>query len=111
MSLFKARDWWSAKVGSDEVFDQGSLCVACIDNKHPTHDKVIVGSLNGIVRIYDPKSHADDDKGQSMLLEMQLPQPILGLETGQFVSYVNHMPYRGGCKNDTMIILIIMIKI
>ncbi|XP_033097653.1 protein PTHB1-like [Anneissia japonica] len=86
MSLFKARDWWSAKVGSDEVFDQGSLCVACIDNKHPTHDKVIVGSLNGIVRIYDPKSHADDDKGQSMLLEMQLPQPILGLETGQFVS-------------------------
>ncbi|XP_071942795.1 protein PTHB1-like [Antedon mediterranea] len=87
MSLFKARDWWSTKIGSDEVFDQGSLCVSCVDNKHPNNDKLIVGSLNGIIRIFDPKPHnAEDGKGQDVLLEMQLPQPILGLESGLFVS-------------------------
>ena len=39
MSLFKARDWWGASVGSDEVFDQGSLCVANIDNNSTPYGK------------------------------------------------------------------------
>lgn len=33
MSLFKARDWWSATAGVDEAFDTGCLCVANILNK------------------------------------------------------------------------------
>ena len=33
MSLFKAREWWSTIVGSDEEFDSGCLCVANIDNQ------------------------------------------------------------------------------
>ena len=33
MSLFQAREWWSTWCGSaDEEFDQGSLCIANIDN-------------------------------------------------------------------------------
>ena len=34
MSLFKLRDWWSAKPNSEaeEEFDKGCLCVANVDN-------------------------------------------------------------------------------
>lgn len=32
MSLFKVRDWWSTKVGVEEEFDQGCLCVANVNN-------------------------------------------------------------------------------
>jgi len=32
MSLFKAREWWETRVGEAEEFDQGSLCIANIDN-------------------------------------------------------------------------------
>ena len=32
MSLFKARDWWSTVLGDKEEFDQGSLCLADVDN-------------------------------------------------------------------------------
>lgn len=33
MSLFTSREWWATKLGGDgEEFDQGSLCVANIDN-------------------------------------------------------------------------------
>lgn len=32
MSLFKARDWWSAALGKGEEFDQGCLCVGDVDN-------------------------------------------------------------------------------
>ena len=37
MSLFKAREWWHARVGQDEEFDVGSLCVASIDSD-PTRE-------------------------------------------------------------------------
>jgi Bardet-Biedl syndrome 9 protein len=32
MSLFSSRQWWQTRLGSDEEFDQGSICVANIDN-------------------------------------------------------------------------------
>ncbi len=35
MSLFKARDWWQTKLQSEvdvEEFDNGSMCIANIDN-------------------------------------------------------------------------------
>ena len=33
MSLFQAREWWTTWCGgADEEFDQGSLCIANIDN-------------------------------------------------------------------------------
>ena len=33
MSLFKAREWWHARVGQGEEFDVGSLCIANIDSE------------------------------------------------------------------------------
>ncbi|XP_033629589.1 protein PTHB1-like isoform X2 [Asterias rubens] len=87
MSLFKARDWWSHNIGSADAFDQGSLCVANIDNSPSQLDKVIVGGFNGILRIYQPKgSRGEANKAEEVLLETQLPQPILQVEAGRFVS-------------------------
>lgn len=37
MSLFKARDWWSATLGEGEEFDQGCLCVGDVDNSGTGH--------------------------------------------------------------------------
>ncbi|XP_054754048.2 protein PTHB1-like isoform X1 [Lytechinus pictus] len=87
MSLFKARDWWTTTVGSGEVFDQGSLAVAKIDGNSASHDKIVVGSLNGVLRIYQPQpSKGDNLKAEDVVLEAQLQQPILQVETGRFVS-------------------------
>lgn len=89
MSLFKVRDWWSTTCGPDEHFDQGSLCVANIDNHSNGIDKVIVGSQEGVLRIYGPNAVLQDDgtmcefKPDDMLLETQLMQPILQLEPGR----------------------------
>jgi hypothetical protein len=32
MSLFSTREWWDTRLGSNEEFHLGSLCVANIDN-------------------------------------------------------------------------------
>ena len=32
MSLFKAREWWTTKCGSEELFDYGLLAVGNVDN-------------------------------------------------------------------------------
>ena len=106
MSLFKARDWWSATAGVDEAFDTGCLCVANILNKsdsygeapfgmshsfdsyflHPKYvDKIIVGSFNGVLRIYSPIPPSFQP--EHLLIEAQLQDPILQLLAGKFVSY------------------------
>lgn len=42
MSLFKARDWWSAALGEGEEFDQGCLCVGDVDNSGTGHGQYVV---------------------------------------------------------------------
>ena len=42
MSLFKARDWWSAVLGEGEEFDQGCLCVGDVDNSGSGHGECVV---------------------------------------------------------------------
>jgi len=42
MSLFKARDWWSATLGEGEEFDQGCLCVGDVDNSGTGHGQLHV---------------------------------------------------------------------
>ncbi|XP_030226624.1 protein PTHB1 isoform X2 [Gadus morhua] len=90
MSLFKARDWWSATLGDGEEFDQGCLCVGDVDNSGAGHDKVVVGSYMGILRIFSPHSSTTGAGAQSQadqqLLEVQLQHPIIQVEVGKFVS-------------------------
>lgn len=48
MSLFKARDWWSAALGEGEEFDQGCLCVGDVDNSGTGHGECVTASLLGL---------------------------------------------------------------
>ncbi|KAF3692417.1 Protein PTHB1 Bardet-Biedl syndrome 9 protein -like protein [Channa argus] len=88
MSLFKARDWWSAVLGEGEEFDQGCLCVGDVDNSGTGHDKVVVGSYMGMLRIFSPHANKSSDGGpaDSQLLEVQLQNAIIQVEVGKFVS-------------------------
>ncbi|XP_068424934.1 protein PTHB1 isoform X2 [Clinocottus analis] len=89
MSLFKARDWWSAALGEGEEFDQGCLCVGDVDNSGTGHDKVVVGSYMGMLRIFSPHGDIKPSEGgpaEALLLEVQLQNAIVQVEVGKFVS-------------------------
>ncbi|KAM8967038.1 protein PTHB1 [Pelodytes ibericus] len=88
MSLFKARDWWSTTLGEKEEFDQGCLCVADIENSGSGHDKIIVGSYSGFLRIFSPHAlkAGEGVQAEDLLLEVQMRDPILQVEVGKFVS-------------------------
>uniref|UniRef100_A0A665SWN9 Bardet-Biedl syndrome 9 n=1 Tax=Echeneis naucrates TaxID=173247 RepID=A0A665SWN9_ECHNA len=88
MSLFKARDWWSAALGEGEEFDQGCLCVGDVDNSGTGHDKVVVGSYMGMLRIFSPHTNKSSEGGvaDAQLLEVQLQNAIIQVEVGKFVS-------------------------
>nr|XP_042897192.1 protein PTHB1 [Parasteatoda tepidariorum] len=88
MSLFKACDWWSTICGADEEFDRGSLAIANIDNSTEKSDKIITGSLSGILRIYIPQPIKQEDgsyssfRADDLLLEAQLKAPIIQVAAG-----------------------------
>ncbi|XP_065655590.1 protein PTHB1 isoform X2 [Hydra vulgaris] len=85
MSLFQAREWCSTCCGGiEEEFDQGGLCLANIDNNPNGYDKVIVGSLNGVIRIFTAEKGGF--KANNLMLETQLGYPIIQVEAGRFVS-------------------------
>ncbi|XP_034730323.1 protein PTHB1 isoform X1 [Etheostoma cragini] len=88
MSLFKARDWWSATLGEGEEFDQGCLCVGDVDNSGTEHDKVVVGSYMGMLRIFSPHAYKTSEGAlvEALLLEVQLQNAIIQVEVGKFVS-------------------------
>ncbi|XP_039771064.1 protein PTHB1 isoform X2 [Ornithorhynchus anatinus] len=88
MSLFKARDWWSTTLGDQEEFDQGCLCVADVDNSGSQHNKIIVGSYMGYLRVFSPHpvKTGEGAQAEDLLLEVYLQDPILQVEVGKFVS-------------------------
>ncbi|KAM9851598.1 protein PTHB1 [Aulostomus maculatus] len=90
MSLFKARDWWSTALGEGEEFDQGCMCIGDVDNSGSGHDKVVVGSYMGMLRIFSPHSNKPSEGGQgsaeAQLLEVQLQNAVIQVEVGKFVS-------------------------
>lgn len=55
MSLFKARDWWSAVLGEGEEFDQGCLCVGDVDNSGSGHGECVVWN-----KYTNTTKHTDD---------------------------------------------------
>ncbi|RUS77451.1 hypothetical protein EGW08_014789 [Elysia chlorotica] len=85
MSLFKTRDWWSTSVGEEEEFDHGCLCTANVDNDISGFDKVIIGSFQGILRIYKPDPSAGSGV-EDVMVEQAFKLPILQVEVGQFSS-------------------------
>lgn len=111
MSLFKAREYWSCQVGSDEQFDNGCLKVGSFTDESNSKsnricflffallklrdlfvvylDKIVVGSHSGILRIYNPSSSDPDSitshHATDLLLEKNLGMPIVQIEIGNFV--------------------------
>ena len=57
MSLFKSREWWSTNCGIDETFGDAHMCIAKYESAISGVVKqiIIVGSLEGYLRIYDPQ--------------------------------------------------------
>lgn len=89
MSLFKARECWLTQCGIDECFDGKTLLVTTLNTEY---DLIIIGSHSGILRIYQPsllksdKGHIDGYKPTDLLIEKQLPHPILQISKGRLVS-------------------------
>lgn len=90
MSLFKAREWWRTSCGQDENFDQASLCVSALGSSGNQNSMIIVGSHAGVVRVFCPSlpvaSEAPSYKASDLLIETNLPHPILQIHVGRFIS-------------------------
>ena len=97
MSLYKLKEWWSAS-HSSEQFADGALVVGNIDNAPEGTSKIVTGSLQGWLRIYDPqRARATGDSGV-LLLEAKVDAPIYELEIGKVVSNCNALVILHSCK-------------
>ncbi|XP_077522941.1 Bardet-Biedl syndrome 9 [Amblyomma americanum] len=92
MSLFKARDWWTATCGTDEAFDAACLCIGNATNDPSKSEQILVGSHAGVLRVFQPTCAQKEDgsfegfRPEHVLLEFQMTQAILQVLLGQFVS-------------------------
>lgn len=88
MSLFKSREWWNANCGIEETFGAFHMCIANYENTVNAAVKqiIIVGSLQGYLRIYDPKPSSSSETSclSGLQLETQLALPVLAVLSGQF---------------------------
>ncbi|CAN0492758.1 unnamed protein product [Scytosiphon promiscuus] len=83
MSLFRAREWWSTKLGESEEFDRGSMALGNVDNDPDGGVKIVTGSFQGVLRAHHPAKagfHVED-----LLLEEDLGAPILQVSIGRFI--------------------------
>ncbi|GBG31306.1 Rho guanine nucleotide exchange factor, putative [Hondaea fermentalgiana] len=90
-AMFSVRENWRCELGAseEEEFDSRAFCVGhfVCSGQDAQKDSVQVatGSLNGVLRVYEPrlaKYTAED-----LLLEVILDAPILQLACGRFVSH------------------------
>lgn len=82
MSLFQLREYWRSTCGTDEEFDNGCMVLGNVDNEATGEQKIVMGSFQGVLRIYSPKSR--EYSADHLLMEMQLNAPILQLAIGRF---------------------------
>lgn len=83
MSLFRAREWWSAKLGEGEEFDRGCMALGNVDNDASDSVKVVTGSFQGMLRVHLPLKA--DFRIEDLLLEQDLGAPILQVSVGRFI--------------------------
>lgn len=90
MSLFKSREWWSVNLNESEKYDFNCLLVTIIGRDR--YHSILLGNHDGLFRFYSPTSELTEDgtvtgyKPSDLLLEIQLPAPILQLGMGALVS-------------------------
>ena len=83
MSVFQLEEWWSVKVSEEEEFDIGSLVIGNVDNSVPAVEKIVVGSLQGKLRIYSPTK--PQFRVEDLIFEEILYDPILQISLGKFI--------------------------
>ena len=83
MSLFRTREWWTTRLGSDEEFDAGGIVVSNFDEAEDGQHKIVVGSLAGMLRVLQPSGN--DYQVKDLLFEQDLGSPILQISLGRFV--------------------------
>lgn len=86
MSLFGTLDLWSTKAGESETFGFHSVIVNKFDESE--HNKIVIGSFDGILRIYQITNgplESTSFKPSDLLLEKQLPESISQIVVGKLV--------------------------
>ncbi len=83
MSVFQLQEWWSVKVADDEEFDVSCFGVGNVDNATNRSNKIVIGSLKGILRIYYPSR--PNFRIEDLVLEENLGKPILQILLGRFI--------------------------
>ncbi|KAL0249152.1 hypothetical protein GEMRC1_004385 [Eukaryota sp. GEM-RC1] len=84
MSLFSVKTFWHTSVPTNEEFAPNAICVGNVDNAEDCLEKVITGSLSGILRIHFPREEVEAST-EDLLLENDLENPILQLSLGRFI--------------------------
>lgn len=85
MSLFKSREWWSEKCGIGETFGAQHMCIASYNGDDGVKNAILVGSMEGYLRMYSPSPPPRETSTSSdLLLETQLALPILSIQAIRF---------------------------
>jgi Bardet-Biedl syndrome 9 protein len=81
-SLFKLRDLWSFK-SNEEFAGHTALVVANVDNEKSGAVKIVTGSFQGTLRIFDVKNKSF--KPEDIVFERNFREPILAIAAGKFL--------------------------
>ena len=91
MSLFQAREFWSAATGTEEEFGGGCLAIANLDNDPGGQLKIATGSFSGMLRLYFPRER--EFKLEDLMLEQDMERPILQLLAGRYLPDSERVAY------------------
>lgn len=84
MSLFRLKEWWSESPRGEQ-FGDGGMVVGNVDNSPENKLKIVTGSLQGKLCVYDPQLTRAPG-GSRALLEAKMDAPIYQLEIGRLIS-------------------------
>ncbi|CUI14745.1 Hypothetical protein, putative [Bodo saltans] len=81
-SLFKLRDAWTFK-SNEEFSGHTALVVANVDNEKSGAVKIVTGSFQGTLRVFDVKNKTF--KPEDIVYERNFREPILAVAAGRFL--------------------------
>ncbi len=94
MSLFQLCRWWYTQCPDfASNYDLNSMHCCRIGLNDNDKDYIVVGSHSGHLSIFNPGGDPPENdcdnafKATDVLIEMKLPNPIIGIESGKFIGY------------------------
>ncbi|KAK6638221.1 hypothetical protein RUM44_008650 [Polyplax serrata] len=85
-----SRDWWEINLNETDSYDSQSLLTLTLENDK--FESILLGSHGGFLRLFSPSPKTVDGNVVStyepyhLMLEIQLPSPILQIDEGILVS-------------------------